>query len=227
MQKGLCKILLFTALACSTTAFAMPVAPQTLKKADSLYTAKQYTQAFELYNSLYANGNYSAAMLLKMAYIHEGLGHLGESLFYLNLYYLASDDPQALRKMEELAEKNHLEGYAMSETTQVFSWLQENYFSFALVLASLNLLLLAVMFYQHTKLKVKPLFAGFSLLLLTFLLYAHVNFSKEARFGIVAQTDTYLMSGPSAAASVVAIVGESRLFREVDVSIQQHSEEKE
>ena len=96
----------------------------------------------------------------------------------------------------------------MSEATQVFSWLQENYFSFALVLASLSLLLLSVMFYQRAKLKVKPLFAGFSLLLLSVVLYAHVNFSKEARFGIVAQTDTYLMSGPSAAASVVAIVGE-------------------
>ena len=224
MQKGLCKILFILTAACSP-AFAKGEAlskadlsvdlssvalakEEALAKADSLYSAKQYTQAFELYNALYQSGNYSPAMLLKMAYIHEGLGHLGESLFYLNLYYLASDDQQALKKMEEMAEKNHLEGYEVSETARAFAWLQEQYTSLALILASLNILLLALIFYQRKKKKTTPMFAATLLLLLTVILTIHVNFTKEARRGIVAQSQTYLMSGPSAGSSVVAIVGE-------------------
>ena len=42
-------------------------------------------------------------MLLKMAYIQEGLNHVGQALYYLNLYYLASKDKSVLGKMEELA----------------------------------------------------------------------------------------------------------------------------
>ena len=79
-------------------------------KADSLFATRQFTQAGDLYQSVFQKHHYSPAMLLRMAFIHEGLGRLGESLFYLNLYHLASSDPQALKKMEELAEKNRLQG---------------------------------------------------------------------------------------------------------------------
>ena len=85
-----------------------------LKKADSLFQAKQYTQSFELYTSVLKEKQYSPAMLLKMAYIQEGLGHTSMSLYYLHLYYLASHDDQALTKMEEIASKNGLEGYQSS-----------------------------------------------------------------------------------------------------------------
>src|SRR5436190_19381321 len=108
MQKRVCKIVLLilcaSAYACAQTSPLLP-------KGDSLFSAKQYTQAFEHYQTLHASGRYSPNMFLRMAYIQEGLGHLGESMYYLNLYFLASDDTQALNKMEELAEKNNLEGY--------------------------------------------------------------------------------------------------------------------
>ncbi len=179
-----------------------------LISADSLYAAKQYTQAFELYQSLYKSGHYSPAMLLKMAHIQEGLNHLGESLFYLNIYFLASDDHQALKKMEELAKKNNLEGYETSETTKIFMWLQEEYTTLALAIASMALFLLALMYYQHTKSQVKPSLTGILLVTVLAILFVHINFSKKESRGIVADSQTYLMSGPSAGASVVAIIGE-------------------
>jgi hypothetical protein len=91
---------------------------QKIKHADSLYRAKQYTQSYTIYQSLLAQNQYSPAMLLKMAYIQEGLGHQGLCLYYLNLYQNASDDHQATTKMEELANKHRLEGYQSSDSSR-------------------------------------------------------------------------------------------------------------
>jgi len=179
-----------------------------LTTADSLYIKKQYTQALDLYKNLFAENKYSPAMLLKMAFIHEGLGHLGESLYYLNLYYISSDDEQALRKMEEVAEKNNLEGYKMDETTSTLAWLQKHYATISIGIASICIFLLALMYYQQSKMKIKPIVTGATLVLLLVLLFIHINFSLKDERGIVAVSPTYLMDGPSAGASVIAIIGE-------------------
>ncbi|MBK7650109.1 MAG: hypothetical protein IPJ20_04215 [Flammeovirgaceae bacterium] len=55
---------------------------------------------------LYESGRYTPAMLLKMAYIQEGLGRISQSIYYLQLYYKATNDEQALSKIEELATKH-------------------------------------------------------------------------------------------------------------------------
>ena len=44
-------------------------------QADSLFRAKQYTQSLSIYQSLLNKNSYSNAMLLKMAYIQEGLNY--------------------------------------------------------------------------------------------------------------------------------------------------------
>lgn len=192
---------------------AQTTPPPSLSSADSLYAAKQYTQAFEIYKSLYESGLYSSAMLLKMAHIQEGLNHLGESLFYLNLYILASDDQQALKKMEELAKKNNLSGYETTESTRIFSWLKENYLTVALMLTAAAVLLIAVMFYLKVKAREKPFFSAIGLVLVLVVLFLHVNFSKKDTLGIVDHAATYLMSDPSSASSVVAIIGEGHQLR--------------
>src|ERR1041385_4283576 len=72
---------------------------QKIIQADSLFRAKQYMQSLEVYQSLFSEQRYSPAMLLKMAYIQEGLGKIGQTLYYLKLYHVATDDEQALRKI--------------------------------------------------------------------------------------------------------------------------------
>jgi hypothetical protein len=53
-------------------------------------------------------------MLLKMAFVKEGLGDYSNALYYLNLYYLKTYDKKVLKKMENLAERYHkLEGYEL------------------------------------------------------------------------------------------------------------------
>jgi len=60
-----------------------------IELADSLFNQQKYTQSFEIYNRILKTDNLtSPAMLLKMAYIKEGLGDYSNALYYLNLYYL-------------------------------------------------------------------------------------------------------------------------------------------
>ncbi|HWA34508.1 MAG TPA: hypothetical protein VG737_10285 [Cyclobacteriaceae bacterium] len=205
MQKRVYNILFF--LFITFSGFSADT-PSLLTKADSLYAAKQYTQAFERYEVIFAGGRYSPAMLLRMAYIQEGLSHLGESLYYINLYFLASNDTQALKKMEELAEKNKLEGYQNSDSKKLQALLQEHFTTITLLLVAAALLMLALMFYLRTRKNIRPAFPATVLAFILVVLFIHINFSPMPDRGIVASPRTYLMSGPSAGSSLVAIIGE-------------------
>lgn len=182
--------------------------PLTIQRADSLFTSRQYARSLDLYQQLLANHQYSPMMLLKMAYIQEGLQHLGSALYYLNLYYLVSEDEQALSKMEEMASKNNLEGYTPTETMRIRALLQENFAQITFALGSILIFLFAIIYYQKVKLKRKAHMVGFSFLFFAGLLFVHVNFSRPMDRGVIAGPSTYLMSGPSSGASVVNIIGE-------------------
>lgn len=191
---------------CVLLASAALANERVLQQADSLFAARQYTQSFELYRVLLANNKYSPAMLLKMAYIQEGLGHIGQSLFYLNLYELASGDEQARDKMEELAARHHREGYAQTEATRWAQVGKKNEWLVFTGLGAAALLLFAWLAYQ--KVKKKNLLAPGILLLVVlggWLAYLWAT-APAPRLIITARPVTYLMSEPSAGAEVVAIV---------------------
>src|SRR5688572_16230256 len=106
MQRGFLKILgpTFLLVFSLQSSFAQ-VSSHRLKTADSLFATKLYTQSFEHYEEILLQKQYTPAMLLKMAFIQEGLNHIGRALYYLNLYYLATKDKTTLDKIQELANK--------------------------------------------------------------------------------------------------------------------------
>ena len=214
MQKH-AAILVFLALALcwAGEANGQTTLNQRLASADSLFAARQYTQALDKYLALHESGQWTPAMFLKMAYIQEALGHLGESLYYLNLYSLASHDPQAEAKMEELAKKYRLEGYGEEPAEALMIFLRSNYLPIATLLGALSLMLLALAM-NRARNNLRPSW-GLSLspILLLAILLIHVEFTRQTRRAIVTRSQTYLMSGPSAGASVVDIVGEGHLVR--------------
>lgn len=205
MQKRVYNILVFLLLTATASGQA---SPSMLQTADSLYAAKQYTQAFERYDVLFAGGRYSPAMLLKMAHIQEGLGHLGQALYYINLYFIATNDTAALRKMEELAEKNNLEGYQNNESKKLKALLNEYNTTITLFLVVTCLFFFSLVVYTREKKKIRPTFSSAMLVLSVIVLFVYTNFSSASERGIVAAPKTYLMSGPSAGAALVAIIGE-------------------
>ncbi len=201
-----------------------------LKKADSLFQAKQYTQSFELYNTVLKGKGYSSAMLLKMAYIQEGLGHTSMSLYYLHLYYLASHDEQALAKMEEIASKNRLEGYQATDFTTLLTRIQQYSFQITALLLTLIVFLFTLIFYQKVRQHKKPIFIAFLLMFSLGLLFVQIHFTDYMKVGIVSESSTYLMSGPSAGSSVVSIIDEGhqlKILGQTDVWIKVNWNDKE
>lgn len=208
IQTGILKILaLSSAMLCSSLVHANEV-NYLLSNADSLYIKKQYTQSFELYQNLYKDGRYSPAMLLKMAYIQEGLGHISPSLYYLNLYYLASGDSQVLNKLQELASKNKLEGYEYSEMNQKIMFTLKKYSLHISGMLAAFVIFLVTIIYRQRKNETPPISVGIVATIIIVILALQVNMSFEPSSGIIADSNTYLMSGPSAGANVVALVGE-------------------
>lgn len=179
-----------------------------LARADSLFIQKHYTQSFELYNTLFEKHRYTPTMLLKMAYIEEGLHQIARSAYYLNLYYLATRDEEALVKLEELANKYRLEGYASTEVDRIFSIYCQHHTTITWSLGAAIFFLITLLAVQRLQFKSKPYAAWSILLIVSIIFFVHLQASEGYSKAIIINNNTYLMDGPSAGASVIGIIRE-------------------
>jgi tetratricopeptide (TPR) repeat protein len=205
IQTGILKILLLFAVIFFGQTTQAQIFTRQFAYADSLFKVKQYTQSLKIYEEVLAARQYSPSMLLKMAYIHEGLGNVSQGLYYLNLYYQATGDHQTLLKMQELAAKNGLEGYENPEADQFYYHLNKYAYLISLCLAAAALLSMAWMYRQKVKSR-KPIGAVVTMMIFLVLLAVNVNFPFKNSEVMITSGTTYLMSGPSAGADVIAVV---------------------
>jgi len=207
MQRWFLKILTSIALALflATPALKAQISTHRLKQADSLFTSKRYTQSLDFYRDILGQHEYTPAMLLKMAYIEEGLQQTGPALYYLSLYYQVTKEPEALEKMDELAAKYRLEGYARADSDWFLNLYYDQHFRISILTGAFLIFILSITAY--TKRKKQPIVAPLVLFgLFTIVLLVHLNLGVEKSSAIVAQSQTYLMNGPSAGASVVGVI---------------------
>lgn len=178
-----------------------------LQTADSLYSKKQFTQSLKLYQQIFEGGASTPAMLLKMAYIEEGLGNTALALYYISAYHKSTGDPAALTKMEEMATKYRLSGYDLNPNPPLEFFLKYKV-EFLTVASALAILLLAIMIFtvrQHGRRPYVSL-SFFVLVVATIVVGANWNFQPVN--GITLHAPAYLMSGPSPGANVVGVVTE-------------------
>ncbi len=147
-------------------------------------------------------------MLLRMAYIEEGLNNIGPAMYYLNLYYLATNDKSVITKMEDMAKKFNLEGYKTTDADQILSFYHDYHFYFTAFLTALSLLCLSLAFYSRVRLHKRPVVSSVFLVIVLAVFFVHLNFGERITTAIVTMPDTYVMSGPSAGAPVIAIIDE-------------------
>ncbi len=178
-----------------------------LQQADSLYLEKKYTQSLEHYQTILSQNQYTPAMLLKMAHIQEGLNHIGDALYYLNLYYIASNDKSVLEKMDELATRYNLEGYEMSDADQAMSFYRDYHSYITLALAAIAIFF-AALAYSFKRKGQRPIASSIVTVLVLMVLFYHVNMGGKVSMGIVGSSNTLLMKGPSPGAPLLEIVGE-------------------
>lgn len=200
----------------STPAFAQSLSTN-LKMADSLFSQQKYTESFEIYETLLETYQQSSPqMLLKMAFIKEGLRDHSKALYYLNLYYLETTDKKVLKKMEELASAHSLSGYEYSDW-EFFMMLYRKYNQYiTYFLLALAMLLFGLIFRLKRKYDKKPVATGFLLTFTLATLFYHVNFSTTYNRGIIVQTDAYLMDAPSSGADLVKIVDKGHRVKVID-----------
>lgn len=178
-----------------------------LKMADSLFVAKQYTQSLDIYQHIFDQGSFTPAMLLRMAYIEEGLGKTAQSLYYLNIYYNYTRDDRALVKMEEVASRGNLTGYEISPDERFVALVEEYRQPITLLLASVSIFFFSFVVFLRKKRQVA--FAPFTLMIVSIVaLLIFINVDLHKRWGIIVDSKVYLMSGPSSGSKVVAIISD-------------------
>ena len=174
-----------------------------LSGADSLFQSKNYQEALVVYESiLHQDQAYSPSMLLKMAFISEGMGDYPKTILYLSKYYEHNPSPQIPNKIKELTNQNSLIGYSMSDREQFFSILTDHG---RLITAALALLLIVSL--------IALVLRGFKIglavisLLLIGLTGLSNHFLQKPETGIITGSPSLIMDHPSAGGSLIRQVG--------------------
>jgi tetratricopeptide (TPR) repeat protein len=179
-----------------------------MQQADLLFEKQAYTEALQLYEQLLAqSGKASPGMLLKMAYIEEGLQNYTKSLYYLNLYYSYKPSQQVIEKMKEIAAQHNLKGYEFRDA-DFFMVLYERYYLYiVLILLALCSVILFSMVFRIIKHEYLPGRHIVGFLLFLIIVFLFLNIKRNESKAIVAQDNVYLMDAPSAGAKLIAIMG--------------------
>lgn len=212
--------LIFTVLLLSAFFSHLQAQNSSLSRADSLFRSQKFTQSFELYDSLYKQNVASPAMLLKMAYIKEGLGDFTSAQFYLNEYYLATRNDQALTKMDELAKDKSLKGYETNDLNIFISLYYKHFQWLALTSILITAILFVFFMVQLIKFKHIPPVTTMLLGAALIALFVFINFGKTYNKGLIIKNNTFVMAGPSAGADVVDVIGKGNkvtIDKETDV----------
>lgn len=188
--------------------FLQPIYSQENKQpitvADSLFHQKQYLQAFARYEKILVNDQqYSPTMLLKMAFIKEGMHDFTGAMYYLHLYYAKTPNRAVLRKMEDLAQTHRLTGYEYSDL-QFFKTQFNKYYQ--KILEGLLLVAVVIITFTIFRGKNKPISNSFTIaytLYLVFILY-YINYLDFGQEGIIRRNRIPVMSAPSAGAAWLA-----------------------
>jgi len=205
-KPNLFALFLFSFISISFSAFC-ETPKEKLQLADSLFQQRKYTQSFELYENIYTQDKKaSSAMLLKMAFIKEGLGDYTNALYYLNLYYLKTYNKRVLKKMENLAEQNKLSGYNYDDVEFFLNIYHKFQFQINLLILTLILLFFAMMLYQKRTSNQRSHTPGIVYICLLVTLLFLNNFVRERPQAIITSADAYLMKGPSPGADVIDVV---------------------
>ena len=153
-------------------------------KADSLFKNKKYTEAFSTYKSIFDDEKQiSEQMLLKMAFIQEGLENYGECLYYLNVYQSKYPNPIIQLKINTLSEQYNLEGYENSAEQFLFSFIKKYFAYIQYTLLSISMAF-CLFFLLYLFIKNKKSYVAFSFCLFFGLIGFSLILVSDTKYGI-------------------------------------------
>jgi hypothetical protein len=172
-----------------------------LNKADSLFNQRSYKEAMEIYSSNYQEGIYSPAMLLKMAFIAEGIGDDEQATLFLSKYYDLNPNPEAITKIKSLTGQSTLFGYQVSDSQRFIIFLAE-YQGYIVGFLSVLLFLsiVGIWLTGRNLEKTQNYWPTLLLILVTFLVN---NFLTGPRTGLITSSPTFILSKPTAGGDLI------------------------
>ncbi len=197
--------LIFSLTLCS--AFCLEASEKDLLVADTLFQKGNYTEALAIYSDFFEQRQQaSTQMLLKMAFIHEGLEQYAEALYYLSLYYRQRPSFEGLAHMEALAQRASLSGYEYSEFDFFRAFYHRYFEEISLGLLGIGLCCFLVLSYTVVRRWQVAQYYFIILLIFLILAFSVIVFTKQPPKGVISKNQTYLMDAPSAASKVSQII---------------------
>jgi tetratricopeptide (TPR) repeat protein len=188
-----------------------------MAQADTMFAQKKYTEALRLYESIFdQSGKYSSAMLLKMAYIEEGLSNYTKALYYLNLYYNRRPNEPAIRKMDELAQAHQLKGYEYDDINFILIYYERYFFYIAFALIAFGAYVFAIIVIKKLRKEHIPIRHGFGFMVYLTGAFVFLNLSGNESKAIIHRNNVYLMSAPSAGAPLLGIIQKGHRVKVLD-----------
>ncbi len=172
--------------------------------ADSLFNQRSYKEAMEIYEVNFESGIYSTSMLLKMAFIAEGIGDSERATLYLSKYYDLSPNPQTISKIKTLTGQAELAGYEVSDGMRFVLFLVE-YKEIIVGGLTLFLIMSLIGLWSPRKKLNEGRFYGPSIVLIG-LIFATNNFLNGPSTGLVTSSPTLIRSKPSAGGDFIELV---------------------
>ncbi|SFH13902.1 hypothetical protein SAMN04487988_1206 [Algoriphagus hitonicola] len=172
-----------------------------VNRADSLFAQQNYQEAMNLYAQNYESGLYSPAMLLKMAFIAEGMGDKEQATLYLSKYYDLAPTNQIISKIKDLTGQNTLYGFEVSDSGRFLLFLVDYKEYIVGGLAVLLILSLLSIWWMGRNPEEK--ISYWPSLILLLLLFISNNFLKGPRTGLITNSPTYIVSKPTAGGSII------------------------
>ncbi|MDX2301199.1 MAG: SH3 domain-containing protein [Microscillaceae bacterium] len=185
-----------------------------ITEANALFERKKFTESLELFEEVFAQTHeVSPNMLIKMAFVSEGLGNYTDALYYLSLLYLYAPQDATLIQMENIAHTYRLSGYEHSDLDYIRA-IYQRYFTYLaflfLGICGLGFIFILYLYYLKQRIALRYKIPLLVLLSVGFFL---MRFSEESLMGIVIQDKSYLMSAPSSGSKPVEIIAKGhRVF---------------
>lgn len=198
--------LFFCWLAISTVASAGP--RETVQRADSLFAAGYEADAAQLYETAIADGHTATdPMLLKLASAYEGQDDVPHLLYYLQVYFNRHPDDAVLRKMNDIARANNLNGYETDDLNYFYLFYRKYGLYLLLFLLIPGGYVFSVLMVKLVRKQAVEQRQKWVMLLYLLLLLLFVNLPEGVQSGITSRDRVLLRTDPSAAAPVSEVIG--------------------
>jgi hypothetical protein len=181
---------------------------ETIRQADSLFAAGNENDAARLYETAITNGHTATdPMLLKLASAYEHQNDLPHLLYYLQVYFNRHPDDSVLRKMNDIARANNLNGYETDDLNYFYLFYRKYGTYLLLFLLIPGVYVFSVLMLKQFRKQPVDQRQKWVALLYLLLLLLFVNLPEGVQSGITSRDRVLLRTDPSAAAPVSEVIG--------------------